>query len=173
MDPEFVSLVFALVQGPSGPASISRQEFLGQVGEHDGTALAHRLLLTAIGDRSPLGVEVALILGSVFGVNEEFVGPLSALVTEDWHVSHEDAVSLLDKLRVPATIPALLATTEWVPSHLQWDKAHAFGRKAVYALSKLGNTAALDALARIATENPWEPIVSLARAKLSAAQPDA
>jgi plasmid maintenance system antidote protein VapI len=49
------------------------------------TALALRILKEAIGEQSSLGVEMVIILGSVFGVTEEFVEPLSLLVVQDWH----------------------------------------------------------------------------------------
>ena len=103
----------------------------------------------------------------MFGVTDEFVEPLSVLVVQDWHIGHEDAVSLLDDLRSPATIPALKAAAGWIPTHLEWDDAHAFGRKAVYALANIDHPQAREALAHIARENPWPLISSLAQAKLS------
>lgn len=154
MSPEFVDLVMGLCQGPGFGPKYTPREFLRLVGEPDGTALALRILNEAISEQSSLGVEMACILGSVFGVSDEFVEPLSLLVVQDWHISHEDAVGLLDDLRSPAAIPALEAAAGWIPTHLEWDDAYAFGRKAVYALSKIDHPQAREALAHIARETP-------------------
>ncbi len=167
MGPEFVDLVMGLCHGPGLDRKYSPHEFLRLVGEQDGTALALRLLKEEISEHSSLGVEVAIILASVFGVTEEFVEPLSLLVVEDWHISQEDSVSLLDDLRSPAAIPALHAATGWIPTDMQWDDAYAFGRRAVYALAKIDHPKAREALTHIARDNPWPLISSLAQAKLS------
>jgi hypothetical protein len=167
MSPEFVDLAMGLCQGPGFGPKYTPQEFLELVGERDGTALALRTLNQAISEQSELGVEVATILGSVFGVTEEFLQPLSLLVVLDWHISHEDVVALLHDLRSPATIPALQAAAGWIPTHLQWDDAHAFERKAVYALAKIDHPKAREALSRIAHDSQWPLVSGLAQTKLS------
>jgi hypothetical protein len=84
------------------PAELSPEEFLRRFGAGDGQALGLRLLRDAVARRDGEDVELALIVCSVFGVNMDHLDPLVRLGSADWHVKHEDVVSLLGDLKTPA-----------------------------------------------------------------------
>lgn len=138
MTPEEKSLIHSLVIGrPTGPPPPSKSEFLERYGEDDGTKLAERLISEAVHERDSEALELSLIVGFVFGVSSQLVAPLSEALTEDWHISHENIVSMLDRLRTPASIPGFIHAARHVPDYLDFDDARALAVKAIWGLGNL------------------------------------
>ncbi|PTX97670.1 hypothetical protein DB354_05135 [Opitutus sp. ER46] len=98
-------------------------------------------------------MQCVLIVGHAFGFAADQVGVLSRLLEADWHVSHEDVVSALDKLRSPAAVSALVRATEWIPEYLNYDDSRALAGKAIWALGKVPGGEAESALRKLAASN--------------------
>jgi hypothetical protein len=100
------------------------------------------------------GVEVALLLGSRFGVTPKHVPTLTRLLTASWHRSHEDVALALERLHDPSAVDALFEAareTYRTLAYLEYDGGHAFARKCVWALAVIGTLDArtkLEALAQ-------------------------
>jgi HEAT repeat protein len=82
-------------------------------------------------------------VGYVFGFGPQHVDPLKELVTATWHVSHEDVVGALGKLRVPMVTDALFNATQWIPEYLNYDESRALAVKAIWALGKIDDIEAV------------------------------
>lgn len=96
-------------------------------------------------------MDCAIVVGFVFGFGPEHTTILCQLLDEDWHRSHEDAVSALDGLRTPVAIESLFRATQWIPDYLDFDDARALAVKAIWALGNLPgpeSEAKLKAIAR-------------------------
>lgn len=90
-----------------------------------------------------------------FGFSPEYKSILRRLSGEEWHISHEDIVSALDKLRDIDAVDVLYNATQIIPSHLDFDDARALAVKAIWALGNLGTAAAKEKLEMIAgAEHP-------------------
>jgi hypothetical protein len=127
----------------------SRKKLLRILGVKDGTALSLRLLRGALQSRDAGDVEIAVGLSAEYGLTPEHVAPLVQLVSADWHRSHENILSALDRLRAPEAVDALFHATQWVPDYLAFDDARAMARKAIYALGKTAGSDAEQALKRL------------------------
>lgn len=146
MTPEDRKLIEQLYVSREQPEPISSEDFLRRIGKSDGTQVAHQLLMEAVESKSSLDLELALRVAFRFGVDQRFTPPLSHALYGDWHVSHENIVSLLDKLRSPDAIPSLVHAVRHVPDYLDFDEARALAVKAIWALGNLPGHAAEEAL---------------------------
>lgn len=108
------------------------------------------LLEEAYSARNSEDIGCALVVGFSFGFGSEHISVLCGLVDEDWHDSHEDVVSALDKLRTTAAIEPLFRATQWIPSYLDFDEARALAVKAIWALGNLPGLEAEEKLRSIA-----------------------
>lgn len=155
MTPEERSLCRDLViTPPSAVRKISKEEFARRFPsaiEH-GTVAA-RLLEEVYKSRNSDDVQCVLIVGHAFGFASDHVGVLARLLEADWHVSHEDIVSALDKLRSPEAVNALYRATQWIPEYLSYDDSRALAVKAIWALGKLSGGEAEAALHQLAASN--------------------
>lgn len=111
------------------------------------------LLRSEVSAKSPEGVDAALILCVCFGLTPAHVSALVELVTAPWHARHEDVALALEQLCHPDSVEALYEaaseTYRTVPS-LQHDTGHAFARKCVWALARIGSTEAWEKLELLA-----------------------
>jgi len=98
------------------------------------------LLDHAARSRDARDVQSALIIGHAFGFAPEHAAILCTLVEADWHVSHEDVVSALDKLRTSDAADALFRATQGVPKYLEYDENRALAVKAIWALGRIPGT---------------------------------
>jgi hypothetical protein len=121
-----------------GRKSLSKEGFLLQFPSAvENGKLSLKLLEEAYSARNPDDMDCALVVGFSFGFGPEHTTILCQLVDEDWHRSHEDAVSALDGLRTPVAIEFLFRATQWVPDYLDFDDARALAVKAIWALGNL------------------------------------
>lgn len=158
MTAEERELCLALVVQPGrGAGRLEKDEFVRQFPRAiEQGMLAVTLLDEAYRSRNSDELRCALIVGFVFGFRDEHALLLCRALEEDWHLSHEDVVSALDRLRTPAAVDALFSATQWIPEYLDYDDNRAFARKAIWALGKLGTAEAdqkLQLLARSEDEN--------------------
>ncbi len=149
MTPEQQRLILSLVKVPGRPNSTTPEEVLRAFGCKDGVKLAAELLNDAVDRQDGDEVELSLILSFVFGVSMAQFDALVRLIPEDWHWSHEDAVSALEELNTPRSVDALFQATQWIPSHLAWDESRSLAVKAIWALGKLPGSDADAALVRL------------------------
>lgn len=84
-----------------------------------------------------------------FGHGAEHLPLLTDLVYADWHQCHEDVVSMLDELRDPRAVAALLHAATWVPDYLEWDDNRAMAVKAIWGLGDAPGAEAEQALRRL------------------------
>jgi hypothetical protein len=129
-----------LIQFPaaSGRKKPSKEDFLRHFpAAVEQGKLSLPLLEEAYNSRNSEDLDCALVVGFSFGFGPEHVSILCRLVDEDWHQSHEDAVSALDILRTPIAIEPLFRATQWVPKYLDYDDARALAVKAIWALGNL------------------------------------
>jgi hypothetical protein len=155
MTPEERSLCRGLViTPPSATRTIPTEEFASRFPsaiEH-GTVAA-RLLEEACESKNPDDVQCALVVGHAFGFASDHVGILARLLEADWHVSHEDVVSALDRLRSPEGVNALYRATQWIPEYLSYDDSRALAVKAIWALGKLSGDEAEAVLHQLAASS--------------------
>lgn len=149
MTPEQQRLILSLVTVPGRPNSTTPEEVLHAFQCKDGVELAAELLNDAVQRQDGDEVELSLILSFVFGVSMAQLDALVRLIWEDWHRSHEDAVSALEELNTPRAVDALFHATQWIPSHLAWDESRSLAVKAIWALGKLPGGEASTALVRL------------------------
>lgn len=150
----------SLIVAPSGNRSkISKKNFRNKFpGAFKDGRLSAELLADAYRRQDPSDLELALVVGYNFGFGREHLPVLCRLVVEDWHFTHEWAVSALDKLRDPSAVDALFHATQHVPAHLAFDDARALAVKAIWALRNLGTEPAIEKLAALASAEV--PVVS-------------
>jgi hypothetical protein len=143
-----------MVTPPIAGRKISKEEFASRVPSAiERGAVATRLLEEALRSRNADNVQCALIVGHAFGFTVDQVDVLTQLLEADWHVSHEDVVSALDKLRSPAAINALLQAAQRIPEYLSYDDSRALAVKAIWALGKVSGGEADSALRKLSTAN--------------------
>jgi hypothetical protein len=139
---------------PSSARKISKGEFMSRFPSAiERGMVASRLLEDVFTSRNSDDVQSALIVGHAFGFASEQVGLLTRLLEADWHVSHEDVVSALDKLRSPEGVNALYHATQWTPAYLSYDDSRALAGKAIWALGNLTGNEASAALQQLAASN--------------------
>jgi hypothetical protein len=99
------------------------------------------ILSSEVSAQNAEGVEAALILSFRFGLTPSHSDALIQLVTATWHTRHEDVALALEQIRHPDSVDVLYEaaskTYRTVPT-LQHDDGHAFARKCVWALARIG-----------------------------------
>jgi len=123
------------------PGSIPRLVFSAKQG-----ALAVRWLQEAYQARNDDDLSCALIIGFSFGFAPEHRETLQRLIDEDWHQSHESAVSALVKIPSADNVDALFRATQWIPKYLEYDEFRALAVKAIWALGAIPGDAAQNKL---------------------------
>ncbi len=150
MTPDQRRLVLSLAITPTGGPDLSHADFLRQFGASDGRQLGLDLLRDAVARKDGVDAEMALIVGAAFGgPTPEHLAPLIVLASADWHVTHEDVVTALGRLRSPEAVDVLYAATQWVPEYLEFDEDRMLARKAIRALGSIPGEAAERALQRV------------------------
>lgn len=86
---------------------------------------------------------------------------LCALLSDDWHFSHEDIAFFLGELRDPAAVECLRDTAQRRFEYLDYDETFQLSRKSIFALRSIGTAEAIQALEYLA-EYETEPINSYA-----------
>jgi hypothetical protein len=146
MTPEQRDLVHDLVcTPPSGQRQISKKAFRRQFPEAlEGESLAFPLLTQAWEDKSAEDVQCALIIGFVFDFSPRHEDLLCQLALADWHMSHEDVVSALEKIGATSdkAIDTLYEVTQMLLPYLAYDDYRALAVKAIWALGKTAGTRA-------------------------------
>jgi hypothetical protein len=141
-----------VVTPPSAGTKIAKEEFASRFPSAvERGVVATQLLEEALQSKNSEDVQCVLIVGHAFGFAADQVGVLSRLLEANWHVSHEDVVSALDKLGSPAAVHALFRATEWIPEYLNYDDSRALAGKAIWALGKVSGGEAEAALRKLAT----------------------
>jgi len=117
---------------------ISKGEFLRQFprGTSNGN-LTRSILEEAIYAKNAEDLNCAMIIGFHFDFDRSYAQLLCDLIETDWHYSHEDLVSAIEKLQITTCISALYHATQWVPEYLEYDDSRALAVKAIWALWKL------------------------------------
>ena len=119
---------------------ISESGFLSAFG-HNFRAYPRRaveLLEKARQERSPIDVELSLILLYKFGGLPEALHLLNQLLVEGWHSRHEDIALALEELHDPTSVEPLYQAALSRHEYLDWDEGYALARKCTWGLSKIG-----------------------------------
>lgn len=149
MTPEELDLIGSLMWVPGSGRSVSPSEVLRHFEVDSGTELGLKLLRDAIEHRDKDEVEAAVTVCFVFGITTDHLDYLLKLSAEDWHVKHEDVVTLLGRLKSPLAVSSLYHATEWVPDYLDYDEARALATKAIWALGEISGPEAERALMQV------------------------
>ena len=152
MSPEERRLCIELIiTPPSGARGIPKAEFIRRFpAAVERGSVATRLLEEAYEKRDDEEVQCALVVGHAFGFAPSQADVLIRLLDADWHLSHEDLVSALDRLNTPEAVDSLYRATQWVPEYLSFDESRALAVKAIWALGKISSSDATAALRRLA-----------------------
>ncbi len=138
-----MSLILDLALG-----KLSRPEFLlaFRPFSADPSSLIIFCLQESYEERSPDGVDRAMLLGYSFQFTTSHVEILCKLAFADWHFKHEEIARALDIIRDPCAIDALeyLARTKY--PYLEYDDSRALAVKAIWALGNLGSIITLGRL---------------------------
>lgn len=133
---------------------ISQEEFLRNFrpSEKNHRKLTLDLLEEAYRDKKSDDVEFALMFGGVFsGFFSEHLDVLCRLSEADWHHSHEDIVTDLDRLRDKRAIDILYHAALKRHKYLDYDDARALAVKAIWALRNLNDPSADEKLKLLTT----------------------
>ena len=146
---------------------ISEPDFLSSFG-HDFRADPRRaveLLEKARQERSPVDVELSLILLYRFGGLPDALHLLNQLLVEGWHNRHEDIAFALEGLRDPSSVEPLYQAALSRHEYLDFDEGYALARKCTWGLYKIGTLEAFERLRDLSwVENPV--IAAYARKRL-------
>ena len=99
--------------------------------------LSQDLLEEVVRSKDKVGLGCALVVGYRFGFDPSNAEVLYRLIDEDWHVSHENIVSALQRWGIPESAPALYRATQWIPTSLRFDEGRPLAVRAMWALWKL------------------------------------
>jgi len=112
-------------------------------------------------------VDYALLLGFKFTFPDDIVGLLNELVTQPWHIKHEDIIGLLQRHRNPSSVPAIRAAIELKPTldYLDYDDYGSYYKKCLWALSDIGTLEAIT-LIKECTASPDEALRNEAEYRL-------
>jgi hypothetical protein len=136
---------------------IGESEFLPPFG-HDFRAdprHAVELLEKARQERSPVDVELSLILLHIFGSLPDALHLLNQLLVEEWHYKHEDIAFALEGLHDPSSVEPLYQAALSRHEYLDYDEGYALSRKCTWALYKIGTPEAFERLRDLSrVENP-------------------
>jgi HEAT repeats len=138
--------IWQMVLGPRALQDVGLAEFSAATGIQDPVAWAASELKTALLAGSADDVELTMMIGGVFGLDDRWVEPLIEVLEADWGHKHEDAAFDLGRLGNPKAVPALTRAAYWVPEYLEFDEARSLAVKAIHSLGIIPGPAALTAL---------------------------
>lgn len=143
-----------IVTPPKGVRRTTKEEFLRQFPDavEDGSVSTTLLERTLI-EKSSDDLQCVLIVGYTFGFSPSQADILCRLLEADWHVSHEDLVGAMDKLRLPQSVDSLYRATQWIPEYLSYDDSRALAVKAIWALGKIPGSESEGALRRLVSSS--------------------
>jgi HEAT repeat protein len=98
-------------------------------------------------------LQAALIIGAAFGFSESSVPELCRLLRLDWHTSHEEIASILQRLKAPEAVDALVEAAQVSHAYLSYDEQFGLARKCSWALADIGTTSAKNGLLRLAADS--------------------
>lgn len=149
MTPEQRDLMLGLVIGPDGSSQVAPEHVLRAFAVDDGVELSRRLVAEAATSCSAVGMELAIIAASVFGVADDVVDDLIELLYAEWHHSHESMVLLVGQAGEVRAVRALQRMATWVPDYLDFDESRALARKAIHALGRIPSAEATKVLTEL------------------------
>jgi hypothetical protein len=115
-----------VIKPPSGHRRISKEVFVTRFPEAlEGESLSVPLLAQACRDRSAEDLQSALIVGFSFHFSPRHEDLLCQLALANWHVSHEDVISALDKIRATSekAVDTLYETSQISLPYLAYDSS--------------------------------------------------
>ena len=94
-----------------------------------------------------------LVVDTDFSKNGSFfVEILCQLLEEDWHIEHEDIVSIFEDIREPKSIDALYKTAQKKQfDYYIRDEDYPLARRCIWALWKIGTEEAIDKIRLLST----------------------
>ena len=142
MNPDQISAVYDLVSG-----KIEESEFCARYGRKPSEfpAEAEQLMSAALANHDADTVEIALILGFRFGFRESIVDQIHTTLVQPWHVSHENMIGILQKMKNPGSVTHLRAAIELKPKllYLDHDDYGSYYKKCLWALADIGTPEAI------------------------------
>jgi HEAT repeat protein len=155
MTPKQRELVYKLVISGSNPTrSISLEDFTREFpAAVAGNSLSPDFLREIGSGENSDDLQAALIVGAVFGFAEASVPELCRLLRLEWHTSHEEIVSILQDLKAPEAVDALVQAAQVNHAYLSYDEQFGLARKCCWALADIGTDAAKNGLLRLATDS--------------------
>ena len=112
------------------------------------------LLKKDIENRDSKGLANTLAVIHIDGADKDFTSLLLQLLDEDWHISEEDIVSVLELIKDPRSIDKLYDVAVNVPDY---DDMRALAKKCMWALSSINTPEAVGKLELLRKSN--DPII--------------
>jgi hypothetical protein len=140
---------------------LSREQFLAKFpsAPADRELAVLERLQNAYDTQDEDGTQYSVLIGHVLGFSNVHVPLLCNLLDCDWHHSHEDIVSALDRLRDARAIPFLKRIALKNLPYLDYESDYrALSNRAMWALTKIGDESAVAALRELQTSD--QPIVA-------------
>ena len=122
-------------------------------------------LLTAIQAEDAEAFELAVRSAFAAGLPCDLADLLTDALLMPWHRRHEDLVSALQKMKVPASAEALFAAATTQHAYLEYDDFFGLARKCTWALADIGTPLARLKLHQLAT-NSNQTIAAYAQKRL-------
>jgi len=93
-------------------------------------------------------VEFALLLGFSISMPADILELIHELILEDWHMQHEDMISIMQKKASPTSITFLQHAIRMKPklNYLDYDDYGAYFKKCLWALRAIGTPQAIFAI---------------------------
>lgn len=124
------------------------------------------MFIQAIADKSSDDIEACLYIVFRFKCYSVSVAELiNSIIMEDWHQSHEDMASYLQKLRLPSSVEPLYYVSKKKYQYLEYDDSLSLASKCIWALGAIGNGDAIDKLIQLSNDKD-ETIAEYAREQL-------
>ena len=121
------------------------------------TKLSLDTLETAYVQGNPDDVEMGLLIGFHFGFSPAHLDVLCRLSEADWHMQHENVVLALGELIDKRSVDTLYRAALKSHAYLEYDEGRALTLKAVMALGRIEDRAAVEKLRLLAESN--EPLI--------------
>jgi hypothetical protein len=117
--------------------------------------------------RNQVDIEMSVVLGHIFQFPENIMDYYHELLLQDWHISHEDIISLIEFKKLPKSVPFIEAAIKLKSKliYLEYDDYGSYYRKCFWALYMI-NTLDADHLIEKYTKDNDNIIAEAAKERL-------
>ncbi len=128
---------------------LDHYQYIQKINVNEEEIIPHinNLLLESIADKNADEVEYAIMLGFTYGFTELHSTALCRLLSEQWHIKHEDIASLFQhELRDQRHLDCLLKGLQNIPAYMEYNEGYSFINQCIWSISVLNTLESKKAL---------------------------